>query len=772
MFKEMFRGDFQMSTVLLLCVHMFKWDPTTATSVNLVPEPFKRSTERTDYAFFALRSCHVVFRDDQGEFFSPDYLCSHPPLWCNWTVWVQPGKRIVLYLQDFTSANTCDLKTDEIHLEEFPARGRQRILDTCWQKAHYTSKANILYVVLLIRGNRIWPYRGFYGNYHVLKEDPTLLNAALPLLPSPPPELQELKSLAPENKTTSAPHGKETGADEFTHSGAHSGYLSMSQSQKESGFTPGSSSHNTQAASLERFLQPSLSQPHAAQPEALEFTKPMQTASLWDTHDLSSNGTWSSLQTRDVTATRQKGYLTQIKLSGAEVKDNLYKNILAHITATPSHELLKTEYSTLLANDRQDQLTGRSHWLIQARTRGITPSPTTDWALLPESSMGLNRTDFLAFGVSKETSLHTHDQPRHIIPELTTPAKPDMLTVVASSMYRMTPASVGRSPNASGLDEKRDHSLVTQTISEHPQAVAPERDKNMLRERAHASRYHRNATVTHFPGEYLFEVSFEVQLNPRENEKELQVKTLLTSVHKMIKEELKNHPPLKAISSKRVKRLNSGLLFILWLQFGFGEESFHTSLKSGMERLLNKPVADLGTGLAQVVSVSTEDVNECRTELVLCDAHADCFNDFGTYTCLCQSGFEDLSRVGSGGTLCIDVTGTHSNFSPSLLKVLYGMGLLFTVFLMLLLSIVAVLYRRHHQGAFVVHCQNDAATESQQSLQSPSRRLQQKEGWGNLRGSPSEDLPLLKFNPLMTSNCDSCVRREEEQGIVLQSTRL
>lgn len=55
------------------------------------------------------------------------------------------------------------------------------------------------------------------------------------------------------------------------------------------------------------------------------------------------------------------------------------------------------------------------------------------------------------------------------------------------------------------------------------------------------------------------------------------------------------------------------------------------------------------------------DVNECGTQLVLCDINADCENEFGTYSCRCKPGFQDESRLGSGGTVCVDVksSGTH-----------------------------------------------------------------------------------------------------------------
>ncbi|MED6249955.1 hypothetical protein ATANTOWER_022307 [Ataeniobius toweri] len=117
-------------------------------------------------AFFALRSCHQLLHGDSGEFFSPDYLCSNPPLWCNWTIQVDPGKRIHLCLEDLTPDEACQLKQDQIHVDEPAAQsGGHKVLQKCWQEAKYTSSSNTLYVVILIGGWPDPPYRGFYGRY-------------------------------------------------------------------------------------------------------------------------------------------------------------------------------------------------------------------------------------------------------------------------------------------------------------------------------------------------------------------------------------------------------------------------------------------------------------------------------------------------------------------------------------------------------------------------------------------------------------------------------
>lgn len=117
-------------------------------------------------AFYALRSCHQVLQGDSGEFFSPDYLCSNPALWCNWTIQVQPGKRVQVYLLDLTPEQLCHLKTDQIHLDESPVSvGESRMLERCWRSSMYMSTSNTVHVVQLIRPNPSPPHRGFYGVY-------------------------------------------------------------------------------------------------------------------------------------------------------------------------------------------------------------------------------------------------------------------------------------------------------------------------------------------------------------------------------------------------------------------------------------------------------------------------------------------------------------------------------------------------------------------------------------------------------------------------------
>uniref|UniRef100_A0A8D3BHI5 EGF-like domain-containing protein n=1 Tax=Scophthalmus maximus TaxID=52904 RepID=A0A8D3BHI5_SCOMX len=145
---------------------VFKINVYTIGTCGLGDEQRNVCSPCDDDAFFALRSCHQLLRGDSGEFFSPDYLCSNPSLWCNWTVQVDPGKRIHLYLEDLTPDDVCHLKQDQVHVDEPAGRfGVHKVLQKCWREAKFTTSTNALTVVLLIGGWPDSPYRGFYGRY-------------------------------------------------------------------------------------------------------------------------------------------------------------------------------------------------------------------------------------------------------------------------------------------------------------------------------------------------------------------------------------------------------------------------------------------------------------------------------------------------------------------------------------------------------------------------------------------------------------------------------
>lgn len=77
------------------------------------------------------------------------------------------GKRVHLHLEDLTPGDSCQLKRDQLHVED-PAAGEgggHKVLQRCWREATFTSSSNSMEVVLLIGSRPGAPYRGFHGRY-------------------------------------------------------------------------------------------------------------------------------------------------------------------------------------------------------------------------------------------------------------------------------------------------------------------------------------------------------------------------------------------------------------------------------------------------------------------------------------------------------------------------------------------------------------------------------------------------------------------------------
>lgn len=196
------------------------------------------------------------------------------------------------------------------------------------------------------------------------------------------------------------------------------------------------------------------------------------------------------------------------------------------------------------------------------------------------------------------------------------------------------------------------------------------------------------------------------------------------------------------------------------------------------------------------VRMCFSDVNECGTQLVLCDTNADCMNEFGSYSCRCRPGFQDGSRLGSGGTICVDVkaagavvlfswTHTHSAASqlltscclpagcssglPAETKGVYVLFFLLSSLILMLLAAAGLLYHRHHRGAFLVRCHSNSSISSPDpnnnhhcpddnysspagsDLPAPPLPARgPREGWAHVKEHcPAVDLPLLRFSPLL-----------------------
>ncbi|KAF6724567.1 Fibrillin-2 [Oryzias melastigma] len=288
----------------------------------------------------------------------------------------------------------------------------------------------------------------------------------------------------------------------------------------------------------------------------------------------------------------------------------------------------------------------------------------------------------------------------------------------------------------------------------------------------------KNHTETlHLPGDHLFEVAVEVNFIPDLEESwDALARSLLLSLKALISKHLDVLHQQLTLSSKRIKRLNAGALYILWLQIGQGPGGgqVHRAVHSAMQGLLSSGVnLRVNRKNAIIMSVSTADVNECGTNLVLCDANADCVNHFGSYSCHCREGFKDESRLGSGGTICMDLK--TSSCSSGLSSETKGVYILFFLLSSLILSLVAVagtLYHRHHRGAFLVRCHNSGSITPPDPNNNNNHHLHPEDHYSSpadsdlppppppARGSRDSwapgkerhlnvDLPLLRFSPLL-----------------------
>ncbi|MED6282331.1 hypothetical protein CHARACLAT_030990, partial [Characodon lateralis] len=212
--------------------------------------------------------------------------------------------------------------------------------------------------------------------------------------------------------------------------------------------------------------------------------------------------------------------------------------------------------------------------------------------------------------------------------------------------------------------------------------------------------------------------------------------------------------------------LNAGALYILWLQIGHGPGGvqIHRAVHSAMQGLLATSVNHRS---AVIMSVSTADVNECGTQLVLCDVNAECVNHFGTYSCHCRPGFQDESRLGSGGTTCMEAqpAGCSSGLSSET-KGVYVLFFLLSSLILALLAVAGTLYHRHHRGGFVVcssslsppdsnnnhlHPDDSYSTPTDCDLPPPPPPARgSRESWTQMKERcPPVDLPLLRFSSLL-----------------------
>ncbi|XP_072318840.1 uncharacterized protein [Eucyclogobius newberryi] len=242
-----------------------------------------------------------------------------------------------------------------------------------------------------------------------------------------------------------------------------------------------------------------------------------------------------------------------------------------------------------------------------------------------------------------------------------------------------------------------------ETIQSEEEERVPEKTEPQFDHRADTRahvKYHNLSP--HLPGDLMFEVSVEANVS-RDSEPWNDVaQTLLTSVKTLIRNGLKPALVSQSVASKRIKRLNSGVLFILWLQLAQSDHQAH-EVHSSLLRLIGSGLR-LGPNQADsvILSLSTADVNECDSQLMACDPNADCVNHFGSYSCLCRTGFEDQSRSGTG-TVCLAETNAECSASlSSEAKAVFILFFLLSALVLSLLVLVALFYHRHRRGHFLV----------------------------------------------------------------------
>ncbi|XP_063064662.1 uncharacterized protein zgc:66455 [Engraulis encrasicolus] len=649
---------------MVICDSMARNDPSRSTGGG---GGYGASSSKERNAFFALRSCHQILRGDTGEFFSPDYLCSNPPLWCNWTIQVPAGKRVHMVLEDFTPADACHLKTDQIHVDEAPSTGAgtgagsgtglasglgsddglspggdHRILEKCWRKAEYVSLSETVHVVLLISRTPNAPLRGFYGTFKAIGGVPSSGTGTVeaPGNEDLDKEQEAAEKLGPPND----PHDRN-----------HQHHVSENENElpvatprskaKPSTSSSGKVDHQSAAPSNEliseqgREESQGQGQGHGAEKGKVK----------WENVRGPSEGTvpgGGGQGGGGVEGGRERG-------EGGESKSG------------------DTSSSTKPGNKKK-----KGQRLHGDDPSSVTPAKDTDSRSKP----------------TKGRIGRLEDDEEYVF-----------VTRSPESLVSLTMTTVRR-------DVVEDNHDSPSVPTPKVQAARRPGTDNNIRERAAPHLTPMNGSHhLHLPGASLFEVSLEVSFNhqPGENWDEL-VSSLLAPAKAMVKEQLVRYAP-KAVSSKRIKRLSSGALFLLWIHFGEGQDSPQTrgGFHATVEGLKGRGLLPQGEGTEGVISyVTVSDVNECGTHLSQCDVHAECVNRFGSYACRCRHGYLDMSRSGPGGTVCIDPSSTGCSLSPpALLKGVYCVCFLLGLLLFSVLLALVAMWRRRHQGAFTLHCQ-------------------------------------------------------------------
>ncbi|RXM28927.1 EH domain-binding protein 1 [Acipenser ruthenus] len=143
-------------------------------------------------------------------------------------------------------------------------------------------------------------------------------------------------------------------------------------------------------------------------------------------------------------------------------------------------------------------------------------------------------------------------------------------------------SSINRNAINSFAEKRVDDASPLEPLHEDPTSIA--HALNFSVDQTSVYRSHRNVTpLAHFPGEHLFEVSIEMQINRtgKENLKDLE-RTLLTLLENLIKDDLKDFHPPKSITLKRVKRQPDKLV-VVWTRRSRRKSSKSHSWQPGIK---------------------------------------------------------------------------------------------------------------------------------------------------------------------------------------------
>ncbi|KAG9337795.1 hypothetical protein JZ751_027597, partial [Albula glossodonta] len=535
-----------------------------------------------NHAFYALRSCHRLLHEVSAEFFSPDYLCSNPQLWCNWTIQVHPGMRIRLRLEDYTPADACYLKQDQIHLDESPGSGRHRTLEGCWRDVEYTSDSNTLYVILLIGASQQPTYRGFYARYQAF---------------SPPHYTPPHHSHAGRNRDWGG-EGKENLLVDNDDDDDDDEKPVMEQAKRvhdpvlSSTVDPSSLKTDsvTRYPSSEQTLVPKPAEPQPTGPNGSltkataasrlhtgENVNPDLTKEADGTPKPESEKTWNDIKSPSDT---DGG-------TGGSKKGDQYKETRTNTSSIEDGDQGQSDKATPLSPvERPSEL------LDQDPTAGpIHKKPTPPFA--------------------SSSSPPTMAQTRTLLGDQSSAPQPALQERMPSD--KNSSKSGSRNVRKLQVDWNEDAGPGRPPLDDDDPLAYPV-EKQVVKNTREDPTKPSAPTLKH-----QFEVSVEVLLKSSVNDSwDHMARLLMSSLQNMIRDEITSRLPLKSISPIRIKRLTSGVLYIFWLQSEGGRESADAQryLETGLKRLRFRPVDTRGRQYQASVGYAYSEGEYCFPSLL------------------------------------------------------------------------------------------------------------------------------------------------------------